>query len=59
LAPKDPRLTFTDAGIPKLPLFTLGTMNDADKKMLIKYLPPECFVNPVNLSVGRETIPSY
>jgi hypothetical protein len=59
LAPKDPTLTFTDKGIPLLPLFGVGTLSDDDKKMLGKYLPPECLTSDVNFSVVKETMPSY
>ena len=59
LATKEPTVTFSDKGIPKLPLFGVGTLNDDDKKTLGKYLPPECLISPVNFSVVRETLPSY
>jgi hypothetical protein len=59
LAAKDPKLTFTDKGIPLLPLFGVGSLSDDDKKMLGKYLPPECLKSSVNFSVVKETMPSY
>jgi hypothetical protein len=57
LAPKDPTLTFTSTGVPKLPLFGVGEMPADDKKSLGVYLPPECLVRPANFSIVPEEEP--
>jgi hypothetical protein len=57
LAPKDPTLTFTSNGIPKIPLFSVGELNADDQKSLGQFLPPDCLVTPFNFSVVPETEP--
>ena len=55
IVPKDTTIAFGDNGIPKLPLFVVGRLGDEDKKMLGKYLPPECLSSPVSFSAVAET----
>jgi hypothetical protein len=57
--PRDPTLTFKNKGFPLMPVFGVSNLGDDDKKLLGKYLAPQCLTSKVNFSVVKETMPSY
>ncbi len=46
IQPKEMAYAQGDQGIPKLPVFVLGTLTEADRQLLGKALPPECLRGP-------------
>ena len=46
IQPRDTTYAQGDNGIPKLPVFILGTPTDDDRTLLGKYLPAECLQGP-------------
>jgi hypothetical protein len=46
IQPKDVPYAQGDQGIPKLPIFVLGTLSEADRELLGKSFPPVCLQGP-------------
>jgi hypothetical protein len=46
IQPKETPYVQGDRGVPKLPLFVLGTLTEADRQLLDKALPPDCLRGP-------------
>ncbi len=48
------KIKIGEKGIPQLPLFILGDLNDDDKRLLLKYLPPVCVTPSAHFTINAE-----